>query len=131
MPSLVKPGRIALILAMAFSACISVPGRASTADDRRRVEAEVKRKLKDGESARFLWPKWTRDDTIYCGWVNAKNSYGGYTGYKLFYAQLTKSAEGSISNVLLLFDDDNPGIVESSCANFGYDISEPPLESAE
>ena len=32
--------------------------------------------------------------TDYCGLVNGKNSYGGYTGFVRFYAHLTKSEKG-------------------------------------
>ena len=47
------------------------------------VEA-VKAKLKDPDSAKFKDVKATGPDS-YCGWVNAKNSFGGYTGFQLFY----------------------------------------------
>lgn len=30
----------------------------------------------------------------YCGLVNGKNSYGGYVGFKRFYATLTRNAKG-------------------------------------
>lgn len=39
----------------------------------------VKNSLKDPDSAQF------QDVKGYCGEVNAKNSYGGYTGFKKFY----------------------------------------------
>lgn len=43
------------------------------------VEKLVKEQLKDPDSAQF------KDVKGKCGEVNAKNSYGGYTGFKRFY----------------------------------------------
>lgn len=46
------------------------------------VQNGIKRKLKDPDSAKFGAMNAGRltDRTVVCGWVNAKNSYGGYTG---------------------------------------------------
>jgi len=33
-------------------------------------------------------------NTEYCGIVNAKNSYGGYTGYQMYHATLVADAKG-------------------------------------
>lgn len=61
---------------------------------RETTKAEIQRKLDleliDGASARYLWPKRT-DSSAYCGFVNAKNSLGGYVGWKLFTALLIDS----------------------------------------
>lgn len=48
------------------------------------VKTVVANGLKDPESAKFrsVKVKW---DTV-CGEVNAKNSYGGYVGYRRFYS---------------------------------------------
>jgi len=47
----------------------------------------VKNSLKDPESAEFkdVYANYTDGyDVVACGYVNAKNSFGGYTGYKAF-----------------------------------------------
>jgi hypothetical protein len=48
--------------------------------------------LKDPDSAKFEWMpvKYVpgTHGTDYCGRVNAKNSYGGYTGFTIFHAIL-------------------------------------------
>lgn len=44
----------------------------------------VKAKLTDPDSAKFRDIRKIGDKS-YCGWVNAKNSYGGYIGDQLFY----------------------------------------------
>lgn len=52
------------------------------------VKAAVKAELKDPQSAQFRGLKPLKDDEGkvygYCGWVNAKNSYGGYVGESFF-----------------------------------------------
>ena len=56
--------------------------------------AAVKNNLKDPESAQF------KDVDGYCGEVNVKNSYGGYTGFKRFI-----SVDGS---TVIESNDDDP-----------------------
>lgn len=52
------------------------------------VKAWVLQNLKDPDSAKFDWrgEGWnkTKKGWVICGRVNAKNSYGGYTGYQQF-----------------------------------------------
>jgi hypothetical protein len=62
--------------------------------------------LKDPESAKFIWtkvPKQMPSTFHYCGMVNAKNSYGGYTGAHPFLAVIStdknKIVVGSIAGV--------------------------------
>ena len=55
------------------------------------VHAGVRKQLKDPDSARFGETFASRDapsTTHVCGWVNAKNSYGGYTGEKVYIGLL-------------------------------------------
>jgi hypothetical protein len=58
-----------------------------TEQQRRVVEEGVRKRLKDPESARFEGfqaGQTSKGVTTVCGWVNAKNSYGGYTGRQPF-----------------------------------------------
>ena len=50
-------------------------------------KAKIREALKDPESARF-GDVWAAGDSQYvaCGYVNARNSFGGYTGEELFVA---------------------------------------------
>lgn len=50
------------------------------------AEFALKQRMKDPESAQFRDERmYTRGDTlVVCGEVNAKNSFGGYTGFKAF-----------------------------------------------
>ena len=53
-----------------------------------RVMAGVKDRLRDPESARFegiYAMKGSNGKLNYCGYVNSKNSFGGYTGKSQFY----------------------------------------------
>ncbi|ODU53455.1 MAG: hypothetical protein ABS98_00475 [Lysobacteraceae bacterium SCN 69-48] len=49
------------------------------------AKAAIAMKMKDPESARFAGVVASPKGGTVCGWVNAKNSYGGYVGYKPFY----------------------------------------------
>lgn len=79
------------MIAIAISLALAVP---SVADAQRAVRAE----LKDPDSAKFRGIKPLRDERPgaggkvngYCGWVNAKNSYGGYTGESYFIVSYPK-----------------------------------------
>lgn len=62
----------------------------SAAETRNKASKEAKSLIadtfKDPSSAQFRNLKITSDGRIVCGEVNGKNSYGGYTGFKAFYA---------------------------------------------
>jgi hypothetical protein len=61
------------------------------------IQEGVRRSLKDPESARFGQIIGGRDEKGIlhaCGWVNAKNSYGGYTGEKPFVGILGEQDAG-------------------------------------
>jgi PBP1b-binding outer membrane lipoprotein LpoB len=89
--------------------------------------------LKDPSAAQFKWMPvvLTERDGItdYCGLVNGKNSYGGYTGFVRFYAQLQKDAKGQfITANLRALEPPNrePNFIESRwlngiCEQYGYE----------
>ena len=60
---------------------------AATAEEENTAKSKIVIQLKDPESVRF-GEIWAMDGTngkrSICGYVNAKNSYGGYTGMKVF-----------------------------------------------
>jgi hypothetical protein len=49
-----------------------------------KVEAGVRRNLKDPESARFERVTFNPATGAGCGYVNARNSMGGYSGFEAF-----------------------------------------------
>jgi hypothetical protein len=61
------------------------------------AQAGVRAQMRDGESARW-GAIWTVDGWNYCGFVNGKNAYGAYAGFKPFravgdQAEISPSAE--------------------------------------
>jgi hypothetical protein len=49
------------------------------------AEVNVKSMLTDPESAQFKDMKARTDIKVVCGYVNAKNKFGGYVGFRRFY----------------------------------------------
>lgn len=61
------------------------------------AQAGVRARLRDAEAARW-GAIWTVDGWNYCGFVNSKNAYGAYAGFKPFrafgtQAEISPSAE--------------------------------------
>lgn len=92
--------------------------------DRIAIQKVSEIKMLDGKSARFIWPK-QRDASLYCGFVNAKNAMGGYTGYKPFSVLLGKPASGfsildygakGSSKTLI-------GVFSKACQDHGYSLN--------
>lgn len=79
--------------------------------------------LIDGASARYIWPI-QKNDVGYCGWVNAKNTFGAYTGYRIFYVLGARTNAGIYKvNGPPDFDE----IAERMCRDLGYPVHSPPL----
>ena len=76
--------------------------RQLTPAEKLAVARAVQDQLKDPESARFKWSSMMGRNGQYCGEVNAKNSYGGYTGFRPFVATLTN---GKVSGVTIFGED--------------------------
>lgn len=51
------------------------------------IRERLNNDLRDGPSARFKWRPWKIAD-FYCFEVNAKNAYGGYTGWTEYGAKI-------------------------------------------
>ncbi|QDH70866.1 hypothetical protein [Marilutibacter alkalisoli] len=71
-----------------------------------RAQESVKRELKDPSSAQFRDVARYRNDgrDVLCGEVNAKNSYGGYVGFRSFLV---------VDDVAILRQDDVAGPFDS------------------
>lgn len=97
------------------------------------VEKSVREALKDPESARFKWLPLADKSTergatksiVYCGLVNSRNSFGGYTGDVPFAVFLVWTERSELISGLVgigLADRDSPrtkAILET-CAKQGY-----------
>jgi len=111
----------------------SAPKREFTAAEKLSFAPVLSSGLKDPSAAQFKWMPvilTERDGvTDYCGLVNGKNSYGGYTGYVRFYAHLTKNEKGQfIKAELRAVEPPNretnfidPRWLNGVCEQFGYD----------
>jgi hypothetical protein len=83
--------------------------------------------LKDPGSAQFKWLPiivMEREGiNDYCGLVNGRNSYGGYTGYQKFYAQLVKNEKGQLTRGLIraiASGEVETIVVDGACEKYGY-----------
>lgn len=70
----------------------ALPSRDLTASEKRRIAAHFDTILKDGPSARWRWGKVVRG-SVACLTINAKNSFGGYTGWTNYHFDLDTGKE--------------------------------------
>ena len=96
---------ISLCAAMVFTGVANAKDSVEIA----QAKASIASQLKDPGSAQFtkviyVPPTGKAKVGIACGWVNAKNSYGGYVGFRPFYASgnyaeiRDDSPDGSLNN---------------------------------
>lgn len=112
-------------------------GAELTMVERAAVSAIVGDQLKDAQSAEYKWPALSAPFMAaqagsYCGWVNSKNSYGGYVGYRQFMvigAINIRNGRFEANGKAEIVADDEGGfdkIVTNGCSEDGYDTSGPP-----
>ena len=98
--------------------------------ERSLITGSYERLLKDAGSAQYrMQPIPLADNQkggkfVYCFEVNAKNSYGGYTGYKTVIGKVARS-DGRIMSFSYDGDSDDdarsfPGATADMCRAFGY-----------
>jgi hypothetical protein len=74
------------------------PRRELNDNEKAIISTAIRDTLKDPDSANFKLPSYA-GAAVYCGYVNAKNSYGGYDGFTLFIMQPVLSPNGEIQGV--------------------------------
>ncbi|SDY54641.1 hypothetical protein [Citreimonas salinaria] len=84
----------------------------------RTVKAAVRNKLKDPDSAQFgeIHAKRDGQKIDVCGWVNARNSLGGYVGETLFMTWLSGGEPGAV-----VLASDSPEVIAKMCIDDGID----------
>jgi hypothetical protein len=87
-----------------------------------QIKARFDNVLLDGVSARWKWQP-QRSRLLYCGWVNAKNRMGAYSGWSPYYVMFEKS--GRITSAKIVGSGDSPIVLETLCNSVGYNISSP------
>ena len=95
--------------------------------DKEVIRTEIRSMVKDPESARFQWIPHIGnkpDKTIVCGFVNARNGYGGYTGFQPFLARVVRLDGKTIAGAVIASTDARDYIkVRDACATHGIDIT--------
>lgn len=93
---------LATVVVLSSPALSEAPSRPLTAAEKAVIKRGFGEELLDPASAQFHFGPdrpaaqagWK--DKKYCGLVNAKNAYGGYTGYKVFTIFVERNAKGRI-----------------------------------
>ena len=110
----------------------TAPRRPLTAAEKAALAPLLAQNMKDPNAAQFKWMPVIiakRDNiTDYCGLVNGKNTYGGYTGFLRFYAFLTADAKGQYTRgEARAFEEPNreinpidPRWLNGVCEQYGY-----------
>lgn len=85
------------------------------------IQKEVADKLNDPESARFRNLQAT-EAGIVCGYVNAKNRFGGYVGFKPFVGQVIQYGEQTPTAMVFAIGetDSDEEFVLSQCHKNGF-----------
>ena len=105
-----------------------------TDNDKKIIQNKLDTVLIDGQSARHKWVA-RKNTTAYCGWVNAKNQMGAYTGWKPYYILYAKPTVIDKFEIVLgpVFgdidsDDASQRIVFQFCQKYGYNPYTPPSD---
>ncbi|AVR21430.1 hypothetical protein L0Z13_15215 [Burkholderia multivorans] len=97
--------KAASALLLAVSPALSYAQNSVSPEDEKAIKQAIIHELTDPDSAKFREIRISADGNTACGYVNAKNKFGGYTGFKIFQGAIirtpnypTRFAPISISN---------------------------------
>jgi hypothetical protein len=96
-----------------------VETRLLTNDEIALIEGAVKRSLRDPASAVFKHPEYFQGENVYCVRVNARNGYGGYTGFQQI-SLLVRSSGGRIISAASFDGGHGQRVVDLYCEEKGY-----------
>lgn len=113
---------------LSFLAFVSLPSFARELLDSEKavIEKAVRGSLIDSESARFKWvPIASPEVKTYCGLVNARNRFGGYTGDAPYAVFVVWKEQAIVMAVLLRIGTNSPTspssiAVMKVCEDNGY-----------
>lgn len=107
--------------------CAGMSRKVLNNKERNAIAKAVKDALKDPDSAKFKWMKLSgkganREGYVgyYCGLVNARNSYGGYTGYTPFAAMIGGFGTPKFEVIFVTLADNESDDVLENCAKECY-----------
>ncbi|AZS56806.1 hypothetical protein WCT56_23215 [Pectobacterium parmentieri] len=120
----------ALIVSLIFLSTPNYVGaRDLSPEEIQAVESTVRDEMKDPDAAKFYHGDFPEPEKtyVYCGLVNGKNSYGAYTGKKLFSVFLLKNDKGEYKALSLNHNKStreplSQELISATCASSGYDI---------
>lgn len=108
------------------SSVVVTKTRALSQEEQKIIQDSVRGGLKDPDSAQFKMPPINEDGApdIYCGQVNAKNSYGGYAGYVPFMSTVTRNGGKVTWSSTMLPDSSQFGgvVMQGMCSQKGYSL---------
>ncbi|WP_337052507.1 hypothetical protein [Pseudoxanthomonas sp. USHLN014] len=116
---------LTLALLSAFSPGLAqAQARPATSAESAEIRNAVVARLKDPDSAKIEAIDVAAPDAThiskFCGYVNAKNSFGGYAGALRFYGLVGPREDGSTMAVLIGIATPNDlGAVDAMCAKAG------------
>lgn len=105
---------------LVFLALLAATSDSPSRDLQAAIKESVGKQLADPFSAQYDWQP-VKDDMLYCGWVNAKNSFGAYTGYQPFmvlYFTGNKSGKAKVVDASM-----TPTVVSKMCLDKGYRLT--------
>lgn len=96
--------------------------RPLTSEEKSVIESSVRSQLKDPDSAKFTFPNLLEGNLTdlpgrYCGKVNAKNSYGGYSGDQWFATNVNTIKNGKVE---VYTQEGSPLNIAEICKQGGY-----------
>lgn len=101
------------IFALAAAVSVDPPAKVRAA-----IQEAVGKELNDPFSAQYDWQP-VKSPVVYCGFVNAKNAFGAYVGYKPFMVLYSSDYQGtSVHSV-----EFSAVVVNKMCPEDGYRIS--------
>lgn len=109
-----------ILLCFSVLTAFNASGRELTAKEKSVIESVAKTQLKDPDSAKFTWQDY-KGGEIYCAYINAKNSYGGYSGDALLLVGVKLNAKGEvISAETNLHQGEMRELMAPICTKAGY-----------
>lgn len=104
---------------MSALASTSVMARELSQSEKQVIIGVISSQLKDPDSAKYTWQDYKGGDT-YCGFVNSKNSYGGYVGNTPIILEVRKNKSGVINWAQGMVTNDS--VFFPTCTDAGYKI---------
>lgn len=113
-----------LIITTLFCSVFSfvAEARMLTDTEKQVIENSIRSQLKDPDSATFTFPNLLEGNLTdlpgrYCGRVNAKNSYGGYSGNQWFATNINTIKNGTVE---VYTQENSPLNIDEICKQGGY-----------